>query len=507
MPFVRAIPVVCSAILLICSATAQQMPATMPPSVSPPIVLGAVQASPAGNTVEIRIPSYGTTPHKMLMKDPDRIVLDFRGAQFGGGNQKFAVNQFGVLQVRISQFQTDPPVARVVIDLSKPLPSRLETVGDAVVLHVGESSSSAAAGSKPPVALPPGPAPALEKPSAAKPTATKASTAAPAPVPSQNAVVEGLSVHPGKGELSFSVKLSDAVTPKLWSEREPDRIVMDFPGTLPGNTSRRITVGDGSVQTVRLSLYQENPPVTRIVFDVANGTRKPQLEPNGNELTVKFQTEPTSQPAQVAVAPKTELPSVSAAASKPSAAVHRAAVQAASRPQVIARASAAPHIAPAIPAKQAARPAAANNIYGPHPPNIRFANGLLSIEAENSVLTDILFEVGAKTGAEIQMPPWSDAGRERVVAKLGPGNPRDVIAALLHGSSFNYVIVESPQGLQQLILTPKTDWPGPQGGDQAAQQGVDPTGQQGGDQPPTAEAPVEAPTAPEGTPPPDNPQP
>src|SRR6185312_3223356 len=149
----------------------------------------------------------------------------------------------------------------------------------------------------------------------------------------------------------------------------------------------------------------------------------------------------------------------------------------------------------------------ANNIYGPHPPNIRFANGLLSIEAENSVLTDILFEVGAKTGAEIQMPPWSDAGRERVVAKLGPGNPRDVIAALLHGSSFNYVIVESPQGLQQLILTPKTDWPGSQGGDQAAQQGVDPTGQQGGDQPPTAEAPVEAPTAPEGTPPPDNPQP
>ena len=139
-------------------------------------------------------------------------------------------------------------------------------------------------------------------------------------------------------------------------------------------------------------------------------------------------------------------------------------------------------------------------MYGPHPPNISFANGLLSIEANNSVLTDILFEVGAKTGAEIQMPPWSDAGREHVVAKLGPGNPRDVIAALLHGSSFNYVIVESPQGLQQLILTPKTDWPGPQGGD--------PPAQQGGDQPPTAEAPpTEAPPAPEGTPPPDNPQP
>jgi hypothetical protein len=281
---------------------------------------------------------------------------------------------------------------------------------------------------------------------------------------------------------------------------------MDFPGTLPGNTSRRITVGDGSVQTVRLSLYQENPPVTRIVFDVASGTRKPQLEASGNELTVKFQTNGSATPApqtasvpRSAPAPKAESSSATIAAGKPSAMVHRAAVQAASHPPVIARASAAPHIAPSAPAKETAPKAAANNMYGPHQPNIRFANGLLSIEAENSVLTDILFEVGAKTGAEIQMPPWSDAGRERVVAKLGPGNPRDVIAALLHGSSFNYVIVESPQGLQQLILTPKVDWPGPQGGDQAAQQE--------GDQPPTAEAPVEAPPAPEGTPPPpDNPQ-
>ena len=508
MPFIRAIPVVCSAVLLICSVSAQQMTATTPQSVNTPVVLGDAQASPAGSGVEIRIPAHGMTPHKMLMKDPDRIVLDFRGAQFGSGNQRVAVNQSGVLQVRISQFQTDPPVARVVIDLSKPLPSRLETVGDDVVLHVGASSTSAAAAvSKLPVAPPAVPAPVPEKPSAAKPTVAKALSAASTPPSEQNVVVEGLSVHPGKGELSFSVKLSQAVTPKLWSEREPDRIVMDFPGTVPGSTSRRITVGDGSVQTVRLALYQENPPVTRIVFDVASGTRKPQLETNGNELTVKFQTTGSSEPAsQTASAPKSvpKAESASAAAAapagKPSAAVRRADVLATSRPPVVARASAMLHSAPVSSAKEAAPHAAANNMYGPHPPNIRFANGLLSIEANNSVLTDILFEVGSKTGAEIQMPPWSDAGREHVVAKLGPGNPRDVIAALLHGSSFNYVIVESPQGLQQLILTPKPDWPGGPGGDQA--------GQQTADQPPTAEAPpTEAPPAPEGTPPPpDNPQ-
>jgi hypothetical protein len=496
MPFSRAIPVVCSAVLLICSASAQQMPATTPQFASAPVVLGDVQASPAGNAVEIRIPAHGVTPHKMLMKDPDRIVLDFRGAQFGSGNQRVAVNQAGVLQVRVSQFQADPPVARVVIDLSKPLPARLETVGDSVVLHVAPISTAAAT----PAAQPAAKASVAEKPSAAKPSAAKAPTAAPAPPASQNAVVEDVSVHPGKGELSFSVKLSQAVTPKLWSEREPDRFVMDLPGTLPGSTARRITVGDVSVQTVRLSLYQENPPVTRIVFDVANGTRKPQLEPNGNELTVKFQTGASTPAAQIAAAPKPESSPATIAASKPSATVHRADIQAASHPPVVARASTVQRTEPSTPIKEVAQQPSAKNMYGPHPPNIRFANGLLSIEADNSVLTDILFEVGAKTGAEIQMPPWSDAGSERVVAKLGPGNPRDVIAALLHGSSFNYVIVESPQGLQQLILTPKVDWAGPQGGDQPVPQANQP--------PPTAEAsPMDAPAAPDGTPPPppDNP--
>jgi hypothetical protein len=487
MLLVRAIPAVCSAALLICFVSAQAVPATN--ATPAPVVLGDVAASQQGNAVEVRIPAHGVTPYKMLMKDPDRIVLDFRGAQFGSGNQRVAVNQSGVLQIRASQFQVDPPVARVVIDLSKPVPSRLETVGDEVVMRLGAASAETP---KPPVQA------ATKAPVAKEPAKTE--PAASRPVSSQNAVVEGLSVHPAKGELAVSVKLSQTVTPKMWSEREPDRIVMDFPGTLPGNTSRRITVGDGSVQTVRLSLYQENPPVTRIVFDVAAGTRKPQLEPNGNELTVKFQTGGATSSTQVAAAaPKPESKPAATVASKPSADVHRPVLQSVSHPPPIAHIATAQHVAPEPAPKEAAQHPAATDMFGPHPPNIRFANGLLSIEADNSVLTDILYEVGSKTGAEIQMPPWSDAGRERVVANLGPGNPRDVIAALLHGSSFNYVIVESPQGLQQLILTPKTDWPGPQGG-----QANQPNPQN--DQPPVAAAPIDTPPADVTPPPPDNPQ-
>ena len=48
---------------------------------------------------------------------------------------------------------------------------------------------------------------------------------------------------------------------------------------------------------------------------------------------------------------------------------------------------------------------------------------------------------------------------ERVVADLGPGPARDVIAQLLNGTHFNYVMVGSatdPTAVQSIVLTPKS---------------------------------------------------
>ena len=45
---------------------------------------------------------------------------------------------------------------------------------------------------------------------------------------------------------------------------------------------------------------------------------------------------------------------------------------------------------------------------------------------------------------------------ERVVTHLGPGAPRDVLAVLLNGSSFNYVMVGSssdPTAVSSVILS------------------------------------------------------
>jgi hypothetical protein len=89
------------------------------------------------------------------------------------------------------------------------------------------------------------------------------------------------------------------------------------------------------------------------------------------------------------------------------------------------------------------------------PPQITFQNGMLTISAHNSTLGDILRAVHAHTGAMVDVPPNAT---ERVVAQLGPGPARDVLASLLNGSHFNYVMLGSasdPNTLDRLILTPK----------------------------------------------------
>jgi hypothetical protein len=89
------------------------------------------------------------------------------------------------------------------------------------------------------------------------------------------------------------------------------------------------------------------------------------------------------------------------------------------------------------------------------PPQVTFRDGLLTIVAQNSTLGDILREVHKRTGATIDAPPNAT---ERVATKVGPGPARDVLASLLNGTAFNYVMVGStsdPSSLTTVVITAK----------------------------------------------------
>jgi len=109
----------------------------------------------------------------------------------------------------------------------------------------------------------------------------------------------------------------------------------------------------------------------------------------------------------------------------------------------------------------------------PVPPQVSYQNGQLTIDSENATLSQVLRSVQAKTGASIDMP--SGAGSERVVARLGPGTPKDVLAALLNGSKFNYVILGAPNqsgGVQKVILLSKSTAAGDNSASMAARNNI-----------------------------------
>lgn len=89
------------------------------------------------------------------------------------------------------------------------------------------------------------------------------------------------------------------------------------------------------------------------------------------------------------------------------------------------------------------------------PATVVFKAGQLTVTAPNSTLGDILHEVRRQTGASIDIP---GNATERVMGVFGPGPVRDVLAVILNGSHFNYVLLGSatdPTALERVVLFSK----------------------------------------------------
>jgi hypothetical protein len=137
----------------------------------------------------------------------------------------------------------------------------------------------------------------------------------------------------------------------------------------------------------------------------------------------------------------------------------------------------------------------------PTPARVTMRNGLLTIDANNSTLADVLTGVRRETRAAIDLP--AGASTERVVANLGPGTPQNVLTALLNGSRFDYIILGSEDqrdAVQRVILRAKSGPEPTPGGPPVVAQGnpnqggvnvPPPPTDDGEDQAPAEEAPDE----------------
>jgi hypothetical protein len=87
------------------------------------------------------------------------------------------------------------------------------------------------------------------------------------------------------------------------------------------------------------------------------------------------------------------------------------------------------------------------------PATVTANNHELTVKAENSSLSQILHQVSSATGMKLD----GLGGDERVFGSFGPAAPREVITALLNGTSYNVLMVgDLPNGApRQLLLTRK----------------------------------------------------
>jgi AMIN domain-containing protein len=249
----------------------------------------------------------------------------------------------------------------------------------------------------------------------------------PALIASQTRIVPSIrrvQVLGSGNQVEIEIEASDRIIPQINVLTGPDRLVVDFVNAVPGAQLRGLSVNRGDVKSLRVGLFSSDPPVTRVVLDL-KGPQRYQVFPSGRTVIVKFGGGPGAQTAGFSPASGPVLVNTNYPVS-------------------------------AEPVSSTPPPPAKPRLV------VSFRGGLLSISSDKATLSEVLFAVHERTGAEIAIP--AGAEQEQVVADLGPAPAPEILAHLLNGSRFNFLILSSatdPGALDRVILTSRPDGPMP----------------------------------------------
>jgi len=179
------------------------------------------------------------------------------------------------------------------------------------------------------------------------------------------------------------------------------------------------------VKDVRVGLFQSKPPVTRVVVDLKTA-RSYQVFPYGRTVMIKIIGDATASSAYSGANDDESQP--------------------ATRPGLVV-ANYTTGVEPIGVITRAISPL-----------QVSYRDGLLGIHANKATLSEVLYAVQQRTGADISIP--AGAEQEKVVAEIEPGLAPEVLARLLNGSKFNFLILSAPNDPRQLdrvILSMRTE--------------------------------------------------
>lgn len=124
------------ALLMVPAAGAQSSPRLLASSQNPAVVRSVqALAEPSGPVVEI-ISDRPLVPAISKLDNPPRLVIDLPNARLGSNKQRLDFRGSEINGVRLNQFQQNPPIARVVVDLSKPVAYTWDAAGNRLMVRI-----------------------------------------------------------------------------------------------------------------------------------------------------------------------------------------------------------------------------------------------------------------------------------------------------------------------------------------------------------------------------------
>jgi hypothetical protein len=234
--------------------------------------------------------------------------------------------------------------------------------------------------------------------------------------------VRSVRVLPTKDAVEIEVEASERIVPQTQVLSGPDRLVIDFPNAVPGSELRNQSVNLGEVKDVRFGLFQSKPPVTRLVLDLKSA-QSFQIFPYGRTVMIKVTGGAADAVEANDSAPQPTRPGLVVA-------------NYTNRVEPV-------HVDAPVKTLE-----------------VTFRDGMLAIHSNKATLSEVLYAVQQRTGAEVSIS--AGAEQEKVVANLGPAPAAEVLAHLLNGSKFNFLIINGardPRQLDKVILTPRLEGP------------------------------------------------
>jgi len=351
-------------------------------------VVRSVRVAPGAAGTAIVIEADGPLPQPTVgvLKGPPRIYLDLQGVT-PATTGIFVEGNALVREVRVGLHQNEPPVTRVVIELARAAPYRIEAGGRGQLTVVVGAPGAAQPGTAP--ALPP----------------AGAVSAAPKPSASATAL-RSVRVVPGAGTVAIVVEADGPLPlPTVGVLKGPPRIYLDFRGVAAAKTGIPVE-GYALVRQVRVAPNHVDPPVARVVIELVRAVPY-RIEADGRErgqltvVVVALGAKPPAPPIAPAKAAKLQSPAQAA-------------------PPNVPREAATPPPPAALPA--APSPAAKSVTTAPPPP----APGAGSATPKPPDARPR--PAVPATPATISPKPASEAPRPARVAPLPPSGPASAAA-------------------------------------------------------------------------------